>query len=242
MNEEEKIGGLPVVTADYEDFACCIENCDLTEVNFRGGPFTWWNGRAGDDGIFERLDRVLVIQEMQNWSNFLEVEHLIRTGSDHAPMFLTFEENATQFNKPFNFSSSRQNTSPLKRLCLKIGEIEESEDCTVNMKEDIVKIKEHLFEEEPTVMNRMIMQKAQAKFKKYLHFEEDYWKQKAGFDWFEEGDSLSQIGTQDSFIRLDKRKKKKFTQERDAINFSLLRHIPEVLNESDNSNLCSSQP
>lgn len=32
------------------------------------------------------------------------------------------------------------------------------------------------------------MQKAQAKFKKYLLFEEEYWKQKTGFTWFEKGE------------------------------------------------------
>lgn len=40
---------------------------------------------------------------MQDWFYFLEVEHLTRTISDHAPMLLTFEENATQFKKPSKF-------------------------------------------------------------------------------------------------------------------------------------------
>ena len=38
-------------------------------------------------------------------------------------------------------------------------------------REDIVKIKEMLFEEEPFVVNRVVLQRAQAEYKKYLHFE-----------------------------------------------------------------------
>lgn len=58
----------------------------------------------------------------------------------------------------------------------------------LTIREDIVKTKEKLFEEEPSTVNRMIMQKAQVVFKKYLHYEGKFWKQKAVYDWFKEGD------------------------------------------------------
>ncbi|XP_075077040.1 uncharacterized protein LOC107829953 [Nicotiana tabacum] len=45
-----------------------------------------------------------------------------------------------------------------------------------------------LFEEEPTIENRIVLQKAQSKLKKHLSIEEQYWKQKAGMIWFAEGD------------------------------------------------------
>ncbi|KAH0698913.1 hypothetical protein KY284_013128 [Solanum tuberosum] len=96
LNAEEKIGGSPVSYADHEDFENCISSCDLNEIQFRGNPFTWWNGRANNECIFERLDRILSNQEMQGWFNHMEVEHLARTGSDHAPMLLTCEEGATR--------------------------------------------------------------------------------------------------------------------------------------------------
>ena len=34
-----------------------------------------------------------------------------------------------------------------------------------------MKIKEMLFEKEPFVVNRVVLQRAQAEYKKYLHFE-----------------------------------------------------------------------
>ncbi|XP_070041383.1 uncharacterized protein [Nicotiana tomentosiformis] len=54
--------------------------------------------------------------------------------------------------------------------------------------EDIVKVKEILFEEERAIENRIVLQKIQAKLKKYLSLEEQYWKQKARMTWFAEGD------------------------------------------------------
>lgn len=64
LNDKEKIGGLPIQDADHEDFDYCIETCDLTRVNFQGSPFTWWNGRAENDCIFKRLDRILFNPQM----------------------------------------------------------------------------------------------------------------------------------------------------------------------------------
>nr|XP_009605190.1 uncharacterized protein LOC104099791 [Nicotiana tomentosiformis] len=43
-----------------------------------------------------------------------------------------------------------------------------------------------LFEE--AVENRIVLQKAQSELKRYLSIDEQYWKQKAGMSWFEEGD------------------------------------------------------
>ncbi|KAG5585311.1 hypothetical protein H5410_045745 [Solanum commersonii] len=57
-----KIGGLPVYPLDFEDFVFCIKSCELSDINFAGSPFTWWNGKADEECIFERLDRVVTNQ------------------------------------------------------------------------------------------------------------------------------------------------------------------------------------
>lgn len=62
LNSEEKIGGLPVIEAEHEDLDNCIANCELTEVQFKGSPFTWWNRKAEHDCIFKRLDKILINQ------------------------------------------------------------------------------------------------------------------------------------------------------------------------------------
>ncbi|XP_059289372.1 uncharacterized protein LOC132042884 [Lycium ferocissimum] len=65
LHEDEKIGGIPVQPQDYEDFAFCVNSCELLETGFKGSHFTWWNGRG---------------------------EHLARTGSDHAPLLISLKE------------------------------------------------------------------------------------------------------------------------------------------------------
>lgn len=109
-----------------------------------------------------------------------------------------------------------------------------------------------------------MLQRAQAEVKRYLHFEEIFWQQKAGFDWFENGDKNTRF-----FHSIVKGRRKRlhlnrirnsegtwieeegdiateainfynaqFMQERDATAFPLLRHIPKLINEEDNASLC----
>ncbi|XP_060190716.1 uncharacterized protein LOC132619984 [Lycium barbarum] len=58
----------------------------------------------------------------------------------------------------------------------------------LTIREDIVRIKEQLFEEALTEVNRMVLERAQAELKKYLHYDEEYWRQKSGYDCFAEED------------------------------------------------------
>lgn len=84
LNDGEKIGGLPVMGYEVENFLNCIVSNELYHVQFKCTPFTWRNGRTGSDCIFERLDRSLVNSVFQYHFNIMQVEHLPRTGSDHA--------------------------------------------------------------------------------------------------------------------------------------------------------------
>lgn len=52
LEGEEKIRGLPITEEDADDFRSCIESCDLSQIQFKGSSFTWWNGKFGDYCIF----------------------------------------------------------------------------------------------------------------------------------------------------------------------------------------------
>ncbi|XP_019240159.1 PREDICTED: uncharacterized protein LOC109220151 [Nicotiana attenuata] len=146
----------------------------------------------------------------------IEVEHLIRTRSDHAPLLMACGEQTTNFVKPFRFlnfwnkhttfmDGVRQNweanfigdpflmcKQKLKRVkaALSKWKRETFGDIFKQLAilEDIVRVKEMLFEEEPSIENMIVLQKAQSELKKYLSIEEQYWKQKAAMTWFAEGD------------------------------------------------------
>ncbi|XP_060216608.1 uncharacterized protein LOC132644074 [Lycium barbarum] len=212
MNEEEKIGGLPVLPQEYEDFAFCLNSCELHEMPFKGSPFTWWNGRAANDCIFKRLDRILHNDTFQNWFGHLEVEHLSRTGSDHAPLLQQWETVLTDdVFLSFKLKMKKLKTALSTWSKTTFGEIFKQ----LVIREEIVKIKEQLFEENPSEENRMVMQRTQAELKLYLHYEEEFWRQKARMDCFSEGDKNTRY-----FYSL-----KQFTHEEVSEDSPIFNHI-----------------
>ncbi|KAH0743252.1 hypothetical protein KY290_031245 [Solanum tuberosum] len=88
LNEEEKQGGRELTQYEAMDFSQCIHNCALSEIRYSRSKFTWWNGRIEEHCIFKRLDRVLCNQAFEELLPNCKVHHLIRQGSDHAPLHL----------------------------------------------------------------------------------------------------------------------------------------------------------
>lgn len=66
INEEEKIGGLPILPAEYDDFAFCVNSCKLYEVQYKESPITWWNGRTDEHCIYKKLDKMLTNSQFEN--------------------------------------------------------------------------------------------------------------------------------------------------------------------------------
>ncbi|XP_059310108.1 uncharacterized protein LOC132061281 [Lycium ferocissimum] len=181
------------------------------ETGFKGSHFTWWNGRGGSDGIFERLDRVFINQQFQQWFAQVEVEHLTRTGSDHASLFITLEEQSQAYIRQFRFLKFWTEHQAWSKEVY--GDIFKQ----LIIREEIVRIKEKLFEEDPSC-NRTVLQQAQAELKKYLHFEEEIWRQKANVE------DATQVA-----VEAEEFFKKQFSQEQEATDFSLLNHVPSLV-------------
>ncbi|XP_016454638.1 uncharacterized protein LOC107778834 [Nicotiana tabacum] len=102
-DEEEKFGGLPVHMNEVIDFRHCVNTCNLFDIGFKWSIYTWWNGRAEDDCIFKRLDRVLTNVEFQQSFPGLEINHLSKIGSDHIPLQLNTSANTVPIKKSFGF-------------------------------------------------------------------------------------------------------------------------------------------
>lgn len=60
------------------DFGFFISYSSLTEVNFLGSNYTWWNERVEEDCIFKRLDRVLANDTFMELFPSSDVQHLMR--------------------------------------------------------------------------------------------------------------------------------------------------------------------
>ncbi|XP_060182476.1 uncharacterized protein LOC132612168 [Lycium barbarum] len=176
MNDQEKIGGVPIVPQDYEDFAFCINSCDLFETGFKGSPFTWWNSRAGDDCIFERLNIIFFNSQFQQWFGHIEVEHLSRTRSDHAPLLITlgytwFSEGDRNTRFFHNLVNGRRKRLQVNRIQISDGE------------------------------------------------------------WIEDKEQLA--AEEINFFQ------QQFSQEEEALDFGILKHIPQMVSSQSNDLLCA---
>ncbi|XP_059294411.1 uncharacterized protein LOC132047376 [Lycium ferocissimum] len=265
LNDEEKICGTPSVPQDYEDFAFCINSHELEETSFKGSPFTWWNGRAKNNSIYERLDRIAVNSHMQNWFGNVEVERLSRTGSDYAPLFTTLDNwpGDSDGNLVLNFKKKIKQVKGALSAWRKVAFSDIFKQLII--REEIVRVKEQLFEDEPTVENRCILQLAQAEMKKHLHFDEEFWKQKSGCTWFAEGDKNTkffhsivngrrkrlQVKRIQDADRLWLENKEgiaqgavqffqdQFTQEAYNSDFSTINIVPKLITDEYNEMLCA---
>lgn len=102
-NEGEKMGGRAVTEAEVRDFNHCLNDCNLEDQGFKGSKCTWWNGRTDECCIFKRLNRILTNDLFHDVFPMLEVEHLVRSGSDHAPLALHFNTTREEVIKSFRF-------------------------------------------------------------------------------------------------------------------------------------------
>ncbi|KAH0696123.1 hypothetical protein KY289_013605 [Solanum tuberosum] len=213
LYEEEKIGGLPIYPQENEDFAFCVNSYDILDIHFTGSPYTWWNGRIDQDWIFKRLDRFFVNANLLSTFGGAEVVHLSRDGSDHAPLLLSYggQERVVRNNW-----------------------VSAESDVFINLKQKLKKTKTTLSQ----WSNRMILQRAQAEVKSYVHYEEEYWRQKVGIQWFVEGEKNTRffhcLGQALVAAEAELFFQDQFLDRRAEVELTLLDYIPTVINDVEN--------
>lgn len=99
ISGEEKKGGN---SRSFEQLSLgrnIIADCGLQDLGFIGYPFTWSNGRQGEEQIQCRLDRALAIDLFINRFIPIQVTHLPRFESDHTPLLICLEASPHSFLK-----------------------------------------------------------------------------------------------------------------------------------------------
>lgn len=89
--DSEKKGGADKKSSSIQMFRDTINNCNLQDLGFTGYPFTWSNGREGEENIQERLDRFLATKNWKNLYPCVKITHEARMFSDHNPILVEFE-------------------------------------------------------------------------------------------------------------------------------------------------------
>ncbi|XP_073024477.1 uncharacterized protein [Primulina eburnea] len=83
-NSSECLGSSGGRLLPMEEFNHFILDSGLVDAGFEGSSFTWTNKT-----IWKRLDRVFVYVDWGDHFHSIRVEHLIRTVSDHCPLFVS---------------------------------------------------------------------------------------------------------------------------------------------------------
>ena len=78
---------------------------------------------------------------MQNWFNCMEVEHLARTGSDHALMLLSMEEKGIKCKNPFRFLNFWTEHASFVDVVKQNWVVDESQNTFLSFKENIKRFK-----------------------------------------------------------------------------------------------------
>nr|XP_016462863.1 PREDICTED: uncharacterized protein LOC107785951 [Nicotiana tabacum] len=289
--EEEKYRGLHVYLSEVEDFSHFVDTCALYDLGFKGILYTWWNGRSDIDCIFKRLDRYFANQQFLDLFPALEVQHLIKYGSDHAPLLLSCNNDTVHIKKPFKFLNfwAKHETfqkmvkenwvaedmgnpfilfhNKLKKVKATLavwsketfGDIFEQ----IASLEDVIKVHEAEFELNPTAQNRAKLHKVEADLTRYYQLEEEFWRQKAGIQWFKDGDRNSKffhahvrgkrkilqvniiLDDNGNWIESQEGMEKEavdlfqaqFTEQRIPTNFDIIQHVPKMITEKQNERL-----
>nr|XP_009765405.1 PREDICTED: uncharacterized protein LOC104216959 [Nicotiana sylvestris] len=245
----EKFGGLPVSLNEINDFRHCINTCNLTDLGFKGSVYTWWNGRGEDDCIFKRLDRCLGNLELpQKWPNIEVVVIQNWTADFIGDPFYMFNHKLKKLKKALSIWSRAT-----------YGDIFQK----ITSLEEVVIVHEAQFERFPTYQNRERLQKVQAELIRYLALEEEFWRQKSGMAWFQDGDrntkffhaqvngrrrrlQLKQIqdtngnwleGNNDMADEAVRFFKEQLQEETTTMSFDILEHVPTLVDYAQNVEL-----
>ncbi|XP_042005800.1 uncharacterized protein LOC121754524 [Salvia splendens] len=99
LSHRDRIGSDTNRQAEMVDFAETIEDCKLLDPRFDGADFTW-----AKNGLFERLDRVLVSEAWTRVFEATRVTNLPRIASDHGPVLARCKMSiSTNGGKAFRF-------------------------------------------------------------------------------------------------------------------------------------------
>ncbi|XP_059073249.1 uncharacterized protein LOC131874050 [Cryptomeria japonica] len=218
LHQHEKQGGSSNNAWASLDFADWIHRSGMLEINMVKDAFTWNNWRLGFSNIAEKMDRFFVLGSLINFPFTLEASILPFSRSDHFPISLDIQREASPKRCPFKFENIWLKDDHILELlkewwngAMVLG----SENFKVVNKLKIIKKsliqwnREHfsdIFDKKAQVevelakVNKQVMRygmdetlflkekKLMADHESILAKEEFFWKQKSRETWLEVGD------------------------------------------------------
>ena len=103
LGAHEKTGGRLPTRVSCDDFQHMVDVCHLTEIDLKGSPFTWTNGRGVGSHIEMLLDRCFCSIPWLDYWPMTSCSTLVRHSSDHNPLLISFTKYIAQGPIPFRF-------------------------------------------------------------------------------------------------------------------------------------------
>ncbi|GKV18359.1 hypothetical protein SLEP1_g28755 [Rubroshorea leprosula] len=91
LSQSEKFGGGPINQKRVQAYSSCMNSCNMMDMGFVGGRFTWTNMQSNGNIIRECLDRFWCNPEWKICFPEATVYHLPRVHSDHNPVLLNLD-------------------------------------------------------------------------------------------------------------------------------------------------------
>ncbi|XP_050233102.1 uncharacterized protein LOC126681599 [Mercurialis annua] len=216
LNNSERRGGLEAVQIDCEQFKECIEQDNLIEMKWTCHEFTWNNNQDGDSRVWRRLHKILISEAWLN--SFEAKARVLNSGIyDHSPLIIQFIEPINVSHKPLRFFNVWAESNEfmiivgdslaesveghqmfkvvikLKRLKRELRKL--NRKCFSNISSQVEDMKEQLDEIQNQlshdVMNSELFRVKNEmgnKYKEFLRWEENIYRQKSRAQWIELGD------------------------------------------------------
>jgi exonuclease III len=110
VEQSDKEGGALRSESKMEGFRNALVDCHLSDLDFRGNPFTWSNHRHDDFFTEERLDRAVANPEWYSLFKEILIFYLAARASDHCPIQASFSKDigsaGFSYNRGFKFEDS----------------------------------------------------------------------------------------------------------------------------------------
>ena len=119
----EKVGGLPKVRRQMENFCNTISHCQFYDLGYRGSRFTWCNMQHNGDFVKERLDRALANDNWRDNYPMWTIEVLANQSSYHTSLYLKFSKVARcqkNRSRSFHFKANWDNQDDKKAIIKRV--------------------------------------------------------------------------------------------------------------------------
>jgi hypothetical protein len=238
LSQDDKKGYLPHPNWLCTGFRSAVNDCDLTDIQLEGYPFTWIKSGGTDRMIEERLDRALVSSDWLTKFPHAKLQNILSSHSDHSPILLQCSPIVRQhYNHEFKFENSWLLEEDIEVVVQEGWNDGNSLEITQRLSHCAEKLqrwgkrkkrrfKAEVAEHEAEMErnrdksdsdSRVRFREAQTQHAKVLIQEEAFWKQRAKMHWLKEGDLNTKFFHMSATARTKVKKIEKLRNEEDEL-------------------------